>query len=137
VGHFADGSRYSYWPDEPDAINVGWLDADQPFSVGEVWPGVVEALVLLCREGVRRTRGVHRCPLCLVEIGQDWPPRSNVIADDRGEYLVGSAEIRVAGPGGVTYAAPDLVVHYVRAHGYRPPDEFQAAVLAAVADRSR
>jgi hypothetical protein len=37
--------------------------------------------------------------------------------------------MRVAGDGRV-YAAPSLVHHYVIAHGYRPPDEFIAAVLA-------
>jgi hypothetical protein len=40
----------------------------------------------------------------------------------------GSAEIRVVGVGRV-YAAPDLIGHYVEAHGYCPPEEFIAAVL--------
>jgi hypothetical protein len=37
--------------------------------------------------------------------------------------------MRVTG-GGMVYAAPSLVHHYVAAHGYRPPDTFIAAVLA-------
>lgn len=28
------------------------------------------------------------------------------------------------------YAAPSLVHHYVVAHGYKPPEEFIAAVMA-------
>jgi hypothetical protein len=43
---------------------------------------------------------------------------------------LGSAEIRVPGSGGRIYAAPDLIYHYVEAHGYRPPDEFVEAVMA-------
>ncbi|WP_456044162.1 DUF7919 family protein [Streptomyces rubiginosohelvolus] len=42
----------------------------------------------------------------------------------------GSAEIRVMGHG-VAYAAPELVAHYVEAHGYLPPIEFMEAVLSS------
>jgi hypothetical protein len=34
---------------------------------------------------------------------------------------VGGAEIRVTGRDGIRYAAPDMIIHYVEAHGYRPP----------------
>ncbi len=44
--------------------------------------------------------------------------------DDEGEFIVGGAEIRVTGSAGVTFAAPDMIIHYVTDHGYRPPDEF-------------
>ena len=37
--------------------------------------------------------------------------------------------MRVAGDG-LLFAAPSLMHHYVAARGYRPPDEFVAAVLA-------
>jgi hypothetical protein len=61
---------------------------------------------------VNQTRGIHCCPFC------------------KGEVLpTGSYEMRVAGACEV-YAAPSLVHHYVVAHGYRPPDEFIAAVMA-------
>ncbi|WP_457757930.1 DUF7919 family protein [Streptomyces rubiginosohelvolus] len=32
---------------------------------------------------------------------------------------------------GVAYAAPELVAHYVEAHGYLPPIEFMEAVLSS------
>jgi hypothetical protein len=41
----------------------------------------------------------------------------------------GSAELHVAAADGRVYAAPSLVLHYVRDHGYGPPAEFVAAVL--------
>jgi hypothetical protein len=43
---------------------------------------------------------------------------------------LGSAEIHVKGPGGRTFVAPDLVYHYIVAHGYRPSIEFIEAVCA-------
>jgi hypothetical protein len=65
----------------------------------------------------RQTRGFHLCPWCSMRLLRAVPacPR-------------GSAEIRVVGDG-VAYAAPELVAHYVEAHGYLPPDPFVRAVL--------
>jgi hypothetical protein len=52
------------------------------------------------------------------------------LVDDHGdEWLLGAAEIHVDGDDGSAYAAPSLIVHYVREHGYRPPRQFRAAVL--------
>ncbi|MEU3075515.1 hypothetical protein [Streptomyces laurentii] len=61
-------------------------------------------------------RGFHVCNLCLR--ARSGAPRGN-------------GEIRVPGESGITYAAPDLITHYVAAHGYRPPQVFVDAVLAA------
>jgi hypothetical protein len=41
----------------------------------------------------------------------------------------GNSEIRVAAANGITYVAPVLVLHYVIAHGYLPPQEFIDAVI--------
>jgi hypothetical protein len=46
-----------------------------------------------------------------------------------GESLaVGDAEVRVIATDGTLLVAPTLVLHYVTAHRYRPPDEFVEAV---------
>ena len=37
--------------------------------------------------------------------------------------------MRVFGPAGATYAAPNLIYHYVVDHQYLPPDAFVRAVL--------
>jgi len=42
----------------------------------------------------------------------------------------------VDGVGGITYAAPDLIYHYIRAHDYAPPEQFTAALRAWCARRS-
>jgi hypothetical protein len=43
-----------------------------------------------------------------------------------------SAEIRVVGNNGRVYASPMMLVHYVEAHGYLPPQEFIDAVMQIV-----
>jgi hypothetical protein len=43
----------------------------------------------------------------------------------------GNGEIRVAAANGITYVAPVLVLHYVVAHKYLPPQEFIDAVTNA------
>jgi hypothetical protein len=45
------------------------------------------------------------------------------------QLSLGSAEIRVRSGAGELLAAPDLILHYVTAHGYGPPEEFVMAVL--------
>jgi hypothetical protein len=42
---------------------------------------------------------------------------------------VGDAEVRVRASNGTVYAAPNLIVHYVAEHKYRPPDAFLGAVI--------
>ncbi len=41
-----------------------------------------------------------------------------------------SAEIRVLGKNGKSYAAPNLIYHYIKDCGYFPPQEFIDAVKA-------
>lgn len=92
-------------------LNVGWLEAGQPYPTGPVPDGLVAKL-----EAVREVQwmneclGVHDCDLC--------PP---------GEGPSGNGEVRIPGAPGIAYAAPVLVVHYIAAHGYRPPRSFVEA----------
>jgi hypothetical protein len=120
VTFFDDLTPYTYLhPEEeqPGTVNVGWLDRWHPFPVGETSAEFRARLQQLCLRRVKRTRGFHACDFCK---GRARPH--------------GSAEVRVPGAGRV-YAAPELVYHYVAAHGYKPPGEFIAAVL--VWDESR
>jgi hypothetical protein len=129
VTYYPDGSPYEFLPEARDgAVNVGWLDASQPFPTGAVPAEFVDRLTELCRHAVNRTRGFHRCGLCPPPDGsRRW---SAELASPEGAYPLGSAEMRIDGTNGVRYAAPDLIAHYVTEHGYRPPAEFIAAVLA-------
>lgn len=127
--YFADGSPYSFLEtNEPSPlVNVGWLSVEHPYPTGAVPEELVAKLARLCRNGVLRTRGFHRCEFCPRPDDLSWaPPTSS--HDDEGEFIVGGAEIRVAGAAGITYAAPDMIIHYITDHGYRPPDQFLAAL---------
>jgi hypothetical protein len=115
MAFFEDLTPYTYFhPEEelPGAVNIGWLERKHAFPTGETSEEFRAKLGRLCQRRVKRTRGFHPCYFCK---GRDRP--------------ASSSEMRVAGNGKV-YAAPSLVHHYVVAHGYRPPDEFIAAVLA-------
>jgi hypothetical protein len=41
----------------------------------------------------------------------------------------GNGEIRITASNGITYVAPILILHYVVAHGYLPPQEFVDAAI--------
>jgi hypothetical protein len=116
MAFFEDLTPYNYLqPEEERAgtVNIGWLDRRRRFPTGETSGEFRAKLLSLCRQRVKQTRGFHACPFCKSR-----------------ERPRGSAEVRVIGRGRV-YAAPELVYHFVEKHGYRPPDEFIAAVLAA------
>jgi hypothetical protein len=116
---------------EPGLIAVGWLDAGVPYQRGDVPREFVERLRERCRNGINRTRGFHRCPLCARSAQPDLPPTTTV-ASASGNFVVGGAEIRVDGPSGARYASPDMVIHYVEEHGYRPPDDYIDGVLRGI-----
>jgi hypothetical protein len=129
VTWYADLTPYVYMEPEPNTLNVGWLDAAMPFLTGETEAQLVERLRDICRAGINRTRGLHRCNLCPAPTERTWPPEPNRVTSDHGEYVVGGAEIRVRDGDGTIYAAPDMIIHYVQAHNYKPPDPFIAAVI--------
>ena len=127
MAYFADLTPYSFLASAATspALNVGWLDLTHPFHQGATEPEFHHRLVALCEHPVHRTRGIHRCSFCPVP-GDGTAQRETL---DGRTAVLGSAEIRVRGAG-VTYAAPDLIYHYVVRHQYHPPDEFIRAVLA-------
>jgi hypothetical protein len=126
--YFKDGSPYGYLPEFIDgSVNVGWLDAAEPYTTGDVPAELVERLVELCRNSVNRTRGWHYCNLCPKPT--ESFPQPITVKSPAGDFPVGFGEIRVQGKDGVRYAAPDLIAHYVVEHHYRPPEQFVHTVL--------
>lgn len=116
---FEDLTPYSYLR-QPIAgtgpvLNVGWLEAGQPFPRGPVPAALIDRLWLLEQYSqVNITRGFHYCDLC--------PD-----AEDTGPC--GHGEIRAVASDGTRFAAPSLIAHYVEAHAYQPPRDFISAVL--------
>lgn len=107
----------------PGLLNIGWLDDAHAFSMGSVEESIVEKLWHFCCFPVVNTRGFHVCELCQVR-------SRGLLKVTRGikTLQLGSAEIRVFGAGVKAYAAPDMIYHYVNAHGYRPPPGFLKAL---------
>jgi hypothetical protein len=126
--YFKDGTPYRYLAEfEDGSVNVGWLDAAEPYAQGEVPAEFAERLVQLCRKPVNLTRGWHFCNLCPKPA--EPMPAPVTVKSDAGEFPVGHGEIRIEGKNGVRYAAPDMIAHYVLEHRYRPPEEFIEAVV--------
>lgn len=125
MAYFADLTPYSFLASAATspALNVGWLDPAHSFHQGVTEAEFRHRLFALCEHPVHRTRGIHRCAFCSV-------PTDGALRETLGgrTVVLGSAEIRVGGAG-VTYAAPDLIYHYVVRHQYHPPNEFIRAVL--------
>jgi hypothetical protein len=129
--YFPDLTPYAYGRTEPQAnvLNVGWLSADQTFPVGIPDQRLVDALRRLVASPVNLYRGLYDCEFC------PHPPTTmspgGLPMLDPLPGTTGTGEIRVVGTAsGITYVAPVLVLHYVVAHRYLPPQEFIDAVSA-------
>jgi hypothetical protein len=115
---------------EPGLVAVGWLDAGFPYDRGKVPAEFIDRLREKCRNGINRTRGLYRCTLCpRPSQPGHGPPLTTTVHSPSGDFVVGSAEIRVEGSSGTRYASPDMIIHYVEAHGYLPPEDYIDGVL--------
>jgi hypothetical protein len=92
---------------------VGWLERGRRVVTGPVAVEVYARLVELLKEPWQPGMfiGFHRCDLCLYE-GPSGTRNLFIPARE------------------VAFVCPELIAHYMNAQGYRPPDEFCAAVLA-------
>ncbi|MGE0434769.1 MAG: hypothetical protein AB7S36_21115 [Planctomycetota bacterium] len=91
---------------------VGWLDRGTPFETGAVAEDFVVRLRSLLQAAFQPVifPGVHTCDVC--------------------QYngAIGSSNLFVPGDG-VLFVCPELIVHYISAHWYRPPDVFIESVM--------
>ena len=91
---------------------IGWLGRYSRFKRGYVSTDVLDQLQRLIAHSYQPMIfvGIHTCELC----GSDGP--------------AGAANLFVP-TGDRIFVCPELIVHYITSHGYRPPDVFQDAVL--------
>jgi hypothetical protein len=106
-------------------INVGWLGRDSVYPKGSVDQSARLELLRLAADPVNVMRGFHDCELC----NDESPIRIAPVQGVHGRISLGTGEIHVVGDGGVVYAAPTLIIHYIDKHGYRPPDVFLSALI--------
>lgn len=123
MAHFDDLTPYSYHDRHrlPMLVNVGWIDRSHEFARGDLPHGLLNRLSAFCEVAVAATRGFHECEFCR-------NPTIPVIVNG---LKLGSAEIRVFAGDGTIFAAPNLILHYVEQHRYRPPSEFIDAVMTS------
>jgi hypothetical protein len=112
--HFVDLEPCTYFGYESaDLLAVGWLTAAEPYTTGNSDPNFFEVLSDKAKSPWMPCffMGFHGCELC-----QFQPARgaANIFFPHRGKI----------------YVAPDLIVHYIAAHHYLPPDDFVEAVMA-------
>ena len=113
MAKFEDLTPYTYFASNDKdykILNIGWLAGE--FSKGKVPNKFLIELEKYKDYPRIQTRGFHNCPYC---------------GNDRS-----SNEIRVISKAGIVYASPMLVIHYIKAHNYKPPDEYINAVLDAI-----
>ncbi len=119
---YADLSECDYFsPEAAKALRaVGWLERGRDYRTGEISAEVYSRLMELLRGPMQPVAiaGPHSCDLCR------FSPEAH-----------GAANLFVPGDG-VLYVCPELITHYINAHGYAPPDEFCTAVMACPDTRS-
>src|SRR5688572_27987022 len=107
--YFADLTPYNYFASGLDPsvelLNVGWLDTEHPYMVGDVPEAAQDRLFEWCYSTVNQTRGFHSCGFC-----RNSPTD---VTRNSIRLRLGSAEIRVPGEGNIIYASPDLIYHYI------------------------
>jgi hypothetical protein len=114
VTWYADHAPCTYFGEDcaPNLKAIGWLAADQPYRTGDLPPIVTSNLVRLLKNAYQPVffLGGHTCELC---------PENGV-----------SGYLNLFVPAkGFLYVCPELILHYISAHQYRPPNEFCNAVL--------
>jgi len=126
--YFKDLSPYTYLGREPDLniLTVGWLDAEHDFPRGVVSEAILEKVLSLCFKPVNPTRGCHLSPF--IRRNPNEFPRGYPVEYKGKQMGLGNAEIRVEVKDGKTYAAPNLIYHYLKDCEYLPPQEFLDAL---------
>lgn len=105
-------------------IAVGWLEPEHEFARGDVSPEFFEALCRLLVDpwSFVATAGVHPCGFCRFSGGGS--------AAFKHYRIEGFGHGMLFVPSGSTlYVSPTSIAHYIDAHGYFPPAEYQRAVM--------
>jgi len=112
---FSDLSPCTYFGDNfaRHLKAVGWLESGHEYATGRVDPLIYQKLVELRSHPWQPfvVLGCHDCEFCQYE------------------PATGSANVFIPAQGFI-YVCPELISHYMNAHGYQPPPEFCEAVMA-------
>jgi len=111
---YADDTDCDFFGPElaPSIHTIGWLDQTKVYETGQTSVSVYKSLEELLDKlySPVASPGIHVCNLC----------------QHSGE--TGSRVVLLPG-NGLLYLFPDLILHYIDAHWYKPPGSFCRAVL--------
>jgi len=108
----------TYWKDERvnphEMLAVGWLGSKYPKVSHKASAAFVRKLEKLVKNRFEYITymGVHFCELC-----------------EEGNRYQEQGQIFIPCKYGKVFAAPTMIVHYIKAHGYVPPHSFIEAVM--------
>ena len=134
LNHHEDLSSYKYGMTLtiPEVKNIGWIDKNQQFNMGDVSPDFVQKLKELifnsdegpCNILVNELRGSYDCPVC--------EKHEIKISNENDYFILGSSELWVPDNRSEEhyFATFGLIIHYIEDHQYQPPQDFIEAVLA-------
>ena len=142
MAHFQDLAECTYLPasERLGFKAIGWLERGTDYEKGEVTPEFFEKLVTLLQNPWAApivSPGTHSCGLCRFSGGA---AAYNCVFGK-----VSFRRYRFSGIGngflfvpraGTLYVSPLSIAHYIDAHEYCPPPEFQAAVAECPEMRS-
>jgi hypothetical protein len=125
--YYPDLAPCTYWGPAASFLAVGWLDGQHPYARGPVPRLLVERLAFLIDNHwePRSHMGWHDCEICPDGM---TPHQYRTGIQVAGRHLrLGVANLFIPSSC-YAYAAPSLILHYILAHGYRPPTAFLDAV---------
>ena len=134
MANYPDLSGCEYVGAEPGSrcLAVGWLDPAHEYARGDVSPEFFERLCQLLVEpwSFVASGGVHRCGFCRFSGGGSATYKSHQIASSGGSGML------FVPRESTIYVSPTNIAHYIDAHGYCPPADFQRAVCECPEMRS-
>ena len=103
-------------------LAVGWLERDHDFTKGNIDKEIYDRLCELLQDPFQPGifMGIYECDLCQWQFSSKFAGSSNLFVPN-GETI---------------FVCPELILHYIDAHWYKPPAIFCEAVKACPPIRS-
>lgn len=132
MAKFEDFSKYVYRKGELNTYNIGWLEGTRKINRGTVSNEFLNALWEYIKCPLRQTRGLYW------NRSLDILPKYFKAVYEGREIPLGGSEIRVLDERNeCIYAAPNLILHYIINHHYKPPEKFIYAVINGPKPKSK
>ena len=105
--YYQDLSPHTYTSYPKGCLNIGWLDGKSNYSKGHVSQEFIEKIKSIKMRIMHM--GTHECEIC--------------------NNKSGNGVSYISGEDNKIYAFPQMIVHYIEDHNYKPPQEFIDAVM--------